>query len=69
MCCPAVTENPRRCDGTTDDTCYACCSGPDYPVEVIYPDGRSSCCPETHPWPCVQNGTSNCCENSGQCGP
>jgi len=69
MCCPGPTGNPRRCDGTVDDACYACCSGPDYSVEVIYPEGNTSCCPETHPWPCVQNGASSCCEDPGQCGP
>jgi len=68
MCCPAVAENPRRCDGTTDDTCHACCSGTEYPVGVIYPDGQTSCCPQAHPWPCVQNGVSACCDDPGQCG-
>jgi hypothetical protein len=68
VCCPMVAENPRRCDGTTDETCRVCCNGTASPIGVIFPDGHVSCCPEASPWPCVVDGTPGCCDQSGQCG-
>jgi hypothetical protein len=66
MCCSSVTILVRHCDGTTDESCRACCNE-DYPVGVIFPDGHTSCCAATHPWPCITGGNPSCCEQPGQC--
>ncbi len=67
LCCPDLPASPSLCDGSVDTGCMQCCGG-DYPHPVRFPDGSASCCPASHPFPCVTDGNNGCCEEAGKCG-
>ncbi|MBW2699556.1 MAG: hypothetical protein JRF33_01945 [Deltaproteobacteria bacterium] len=62
-CCEILPDHPMQVDGTVDDSCEVCCTNPNFPNPVLWPDGEPSCCAVGAPYPfeTCGSGEHQCC--------